>query len=265
MQMRLMREIRFSLGPESPESRPMGNSWSGVPGSDALVPHVILRAIVTGPVDPRTGYLCNITVIDRLLRDHAIQWLRRESAGPTRGGCVAGALRHLWPVVEPHTPRPASLVTLTLCVTPHLSFTVNRGDPHMVSMTYAFEFSAAHRLYCEDMSAEENQRTFGPCTNPNGHGHNYVVSITLTGDPDPRTGTIIDLGACERIVNAAVIDRFDHKHLNMDCPEFSTLNPSVENITRVVYDKLDGAFAPATLTRVRVYETPKTYAEYTGE
>ncbi len=135
----------------------------------------------------------------------------------------------------------------------------------MVSMTYAFEFSAAHRLYCPDLSEEENRAVFGRCTNPNGHGHNYVVEVTLGGDPDAKTGTIIDLGKCESIVNETVIDRFDHNHLNEDCPEFKTQNPTVENITRVIHEKLKDAFSPVRLVRVRVYETPKTYAEYSGE
>lgn len=132
----------------------------------------------------------------------------------------------------------------------------------MVSLTYAFEFSAAHRLYCPDLSDEENRRLFGRCTNANGHGHNYVVRVTLKGAPDPRTRSIVALGNFEQIVNQRIIDRFDHKHLNLDCSEFASVNPTVENITRVIFDKLENAFPPARLESVRVYETPKTYAEY---
>lgn len=229
-----------------------------------MVPFVTLRAVVTGPVDPSTGYLCNIHAIDRLLRARAVERLRDAAGDPARRGGVAAEMAGLWDAVAPHAPRPARLERLVLRVTPHLSFSVRRGETGMVRMTYSFEFSAAHRLWCAELSAEENRRVFGRCTNPNGHGHNYVVKVTVAGTPDARTGTLVALGAFQRIVRESVIDRFDHKHLNEDCPEFASLNPSVENITRVVFDKLRGAFAPATLDRVRVYETPKTYAEYAG-
>jgi len=131
----------------------------------------------------------------------------------------------------------------------------------MVSMSYDFEFSAAHRLYCPDLSDAENRRVFGRCMNAHGHGHNYVVRVTIRGRPDDATGALLPIGDVARVVNERVIDRFDHKHLNLDCPEFADLIPSVENITRVIFDKLRGGFGPAVLERVRVYETPKTYAE----
>ncbi|NOS99093.1 MAG: 6-carboxytetrahydropterin synthase [Phycisphaerales bacterium] len=128
-------------------------------------------------------------------------------------------------------------------------------------MTYAFEFSAAHRLYCASLNAEENRRLFGKCANPNGHGHNYVLEVTVRGIPDAASGVLIGLDALARIVNERVIERFDHKHLNLDCAEFAELNPSVENIARVIFEKLNGAFEPAALDCIRVYETPKTWAE----
>ena len=138
----------------------------------------------------------------------------------------------------------------------------------MVTITQSFEFAAAHRLYVPDLSEEENRRVFGKCTNPNGHGHNYVLEVTLAGEPDPGSGTLVDLPVFEAAVKERVIDRFDHKHLNLDCPEFARLNPTVENITRVIWDLLEDAFGPSTAGRlrtVRVWETPKTFAEYRGE
>ncbi len=268
-----MREIRFSLGPHPSDPAKAagcsergrgGNAWAGAPASDALAPYLTLRAVVMGPVDPKTGYLCNIRAIDSLLRERAVDRISEAADDPRRRSRVGAEVSALWDAVHPHTPPPAQLECLSLWLTPHLAFSVCRGDPSMVSMTYAFEFSAAHRLWCAAFSDEENLRVFGRCTNPNGHGHNYIVRVTVFGAPSSETGTVVDLGAFERIVNEAVIDRFDHKHLNEDCPEFASLNPSVENITRVIYDKLKDAFAPAALARVRVYETAKTYAEYSG-
>ena len=134
----------------------------------------------------------------------------------------------------------------------------------MVHLTQSFEFSASHRLYCADFTDEENRRVFGKCSNPNGHGHNYVVEVTVAGTPDAATGTIIDEPHFERTVKDLVIDRLDHQHLNLDCDEFKSLNPSVENIARVIWNRLDGAFQRGQLAAVRVWETPKTYAECTG-
>ena len=134
----------------------------------------------------------------------------------------------------------------------------------MVLLTQQFEFSAAHRLHCPQLSAEENRRTFGKCNNPGGHGHNYLLEVTVIGTPDPKTGAVLSLPQFEQTVQERVIDRLDHKHLNADTPEFRDVNPSVENIARVIWGMLERHVGPATLHRVRVWETAKTCAEYAG-
>ncbi len=135
----------------------------------------------------------------------------------------------------------------------------------MVSVTESFEFAASHRLHCPSMSEEENRALFGKCANPNGHGHNYVVEVTVRGTPDAATGRIVSIQQLESIVKEQVVDRFDHKHLNLDCPEFANLNPSVENIATVIWGLLNGRFESTPLAKVRVWETPKTYAEIETE
>ncbi|MBI4579727.1 MAG: 6-carboxytetrahydropterin synthase [Planctomycetes bacterium] len=134
----------------------------------------------------------------------------------------------------------------------------------MLSVTQTFEFAAAHRLHCATMTDEENRAYFGKCNNPNGHGHNYVLEVTVAGAGDAPSPCVLPAARFEQIVKQRVLDRFDHKHLNQDCPEFRELNPSVENIARTIWGLLDGQFAPARLARVRVWETAKTYAEYSG-
>ncbi len=264
--MRLMREIRFSLGPESPSERASINGWAGMPGSDAICPHLILQAVVSGPVEKRTGYLCNIKLIDKLLRENAVEHLRIVFLNARRRCRVAEETVNLWKTLANQSPPTTVLEQVTLQLSPHASVSVSREEPTMARSTYAFEFSAAHRLWCPDMTDLENFATFGRCTNPNGHGHNYVLRVTLKGQPDPRFGTLISLAECERIVTERVIDRFDHKHLNLDCSDFAERNPSVENIAMVIFDLLTDKFPPpATLDRVRVYETPKTWAEYDGK
>lgn len=135
----------------------------------------------------------------------------------------------------------------------------------MVELTQCFEFSASHRLHVASLSEDENRRVFGKCNNPSGHGHNYRVEITVAGEASGPTGRVVELPMFEETVRREVIDRFDHKHLNTDTAEFAALNPSVENIARVIWELLRDKFAPVRLKRIRVWETAKTYAEFAGE
>jgi 6-pyruvoyltetrahydropterin/6-carboxytetrahydropterin synthase len=264
--MRLMREIRFSLLPEAPAPDVGANSWAGRPGAAAMVPYVVLRAVVSGRVDPATGYLCPITMIDRLLRERAVPILQSRFAECSGRFLPAPTtLAQLWEPMRGGLPRGLALEELRLNTTPYLSFAAWAGGLPMIRMTQSFEFSASHRLHCPQLSDEENRRVFGKCNNPHGHGHNYVVDVTIEGDPDPQTGVILGLPGFEAAVKERVIDRFDHKHLNADCPEFAARNPSVENITRTVWDHLVTAFPGCRLCSVRVWETSKTYAEYDGK
>ena len=138
----------------------------------------------------------------------------------------------------------------------------------MVRVSQKFEFSATHRLHNTSLSDDENCRTYGKCNNPHGHGHNYEVQVTLAGRPDGN-GLLVDVPRFERLVREAVIDRLDHKNLNVEVPEFrdAKLIPSVENIAMVIYRMLKPKFveANAKLAAVTVWETPKTWCEYAGE
>ncbi|MCH8926476.1 MAG: 6-carboxytetrahydropterin synthase [Proteobacteria bacterium] len=134
----------------------------------------------------------------------------------------------------------------------------------MMKITRREEFSAAHRLFNPGYSDEKNEALYGPCANPNYHGHNYVVEVTLRGPVDPDTGMTFNLADLKETMRREVIDKVDHKNLNLECREFASLNPSVENMARVIWNRLDGAFGAARLASIRVWETPKTYAEYSG-
>jgi len=261
-----MREVRFCL--DAAPSDPVLNSWAGWPDDGRIAPYLVLRATVSGPVDRRTGYMCNITLIDRLLRDQAIPHLQRtwSTTGGSGGARLAGpaAVAALWGRLEGHTPGGTRLESLQLASTPYRSFTACRGDLPMITMTESFEFAASHRLFCADLPDDRNREIFGKCSNPNGHGHNYVLEVSVAGEPDPGSGTVMDHARFQRTVKQHVIDRFDHTHLNSDVGEFARLNPTVENITRVIWDLLVDQFHPARLARVRVWETPKTWAEYAG-
>lgn len=265
---RLTREVRFSVDRDWAGhvefTRAVTNSFGGWPSAVGIVPYLRLRATVAGEPDPITGYLCNIAILDDLLRRHAIPFAAESLRAHGWRMSAEHLLAHVWERVAPELPRHAPLVELELCPTPHLRYAIRREDPTMVLLTQQFEFSAAHRLHCPQFTPEQNHQTFGKCNNPNGHGHNYLVEVTVVGEPDPRSGAVLPLPRFEQVVKERVIDRLDHKHLNTDTDEFREVNPSVENIARVIWGLLAEQVAPATLHRVRVWETPKTWAEYAG-
>lgn len=123
-------------------------------------------------------------------------------------------------------------------------------------------FNAAHRLFNPAWNDEENARVFGKCSNPNYHGHNYELEVKIIGVPGAKTGFVIDLKVLSDIVKENVLDKMDHKNLNLDVPEFKDLNPTVENISFIIYEILRKKIEPGLDLMVRVYETPRNFAEY---
>lgn len=126
------------------------------------------------------------------------------------------------------------------------------------------KFNAAHRLLNHNWSDEKNAEVFGKCNSPNYHGHNYILETWLEGEINPDTGYVIDLGILKNIIKEEVEDPFDHKNLNLDCPEFKTLNPTAENIAVVIFGKLKKRLPQFKLT-VRLYETENNYVEYSED
>ncbi len=133
-------------------------------------------------------------------------------------------------------------------------------------ITRRAEFSASHVCANPELSAEENRRLYGAAANPYGHGHNYVLEIGLEGTPDPVTGMIVDLKDVKQILNEAVIDQFDHRHLNREVPPFDRIVPTAENIAIEIWRRLEPRFdgTPARLAVVRLYETDDLFVEYRG-
>lgn len=123
-------------------------------------------------------------------------------------------------------------------------------------------FNAAHRLYRKDWPADKNKEVFGLCANDNYHGHNYRLDVKIVGEIDPETGYVIDLGKLNQIILTEVHDRFDHKNLNLDCPEFENLNPTGENIVVVIYNLLRAKLDSRYDLQVRLWETERNYFEY---
>jgi 6-pyruvoyltetrahydropterin/6-carboxytetrahydropterin synthase len=130
-------------------------------------------------------------------------------------------------------------------------------------LTRRYWIAASHRLHSDEMSAEENWETYGKCNNPYGHGHNYGVEITVSGQVDPKTGMICDLGELDGFVNANVVERFDHQNLNT-LKEFEQLVPTSENLCEAIYDIVKQGFKAAHLEKVKLQETSQNSFEYAG-
>jgi 6-pyruvoyltetrahydropterin/6-carboxytetrahydropterin synthase len=135
----------------------------------------------------------------------------------------------------------------------------------MVYLTRKAEFAASHFYHNPALSPEENQRLFGKCNNPNGHGHNYTLEITVKGEVDPRSGFVVDLKELKEILNHEVLDAMDHRFLNKEVPEFRERIPTTENIAIAVWKRLEDRLKVARLHRVRVYETPDLFVDFYGE
>jgi 6-pyruvoyltetrahydropterin/6-carboxytetrahydropterin synthase len=131
-----------------------------------------------------------------------------------------------------------------------------------VSVYRREHFNAAHRLHNPAWDEAKNDIVFGKCNNPNYHGHNYEMEVKVTGEPAADTGFVIDLKLLSDTIKENILEKFDHKNLNLDLPEFAKLNPTVENIVIIIYDILRREIDPKLDLQIRLYETPRNFAEY---
>jgi len=131
-----------------------------------------------------------------------------------------------------------------------------------VSVYRKTHFNAAHRLHNPEWDDATNQKVFGKCNNPYYHGHNYDLVVKVTGEVDPRTGYVVDMKILKDLIEEHVLDRFDHKNLNIEVEEFKTLNPTAENIAIVIYNILREQLQSSLDLTVRLYETERNFVEY---
>ncbi|HRQ74800.1 MAG TPA: 6-carboxytetrahydropterin synthase [Phycisphaerales bacterium] len=259
----LARSIRFSVSLTSSSSQPGLNGLGGNPPMRGIGAFYELEIRCQGTPDPQTGYLVNISALDRAARLHAVPAIEkavqaRVEVEPTI------VLRSIFDSLR------AEIGAIFACIrwrlTPYYCIAMSVSDTNTAMLSQQFEFSASHRLACPSLSETENHAIFGKCSNPNGHGHNYriepTIAVPLNNDGTPRSG--FNLLQLERIVHDEVLIRFDHKHLNLDTPEFAAVNPSVENISRVCFDILQEPIrnAGGRLVHVSVWETEKTRCTY---
>lgn len=262
----LTRTVRLSINPPGAPAAESPNGFAAAPSMHGLGRHYEFSVTCRGEADPTTGYLIDIKAVDKAVHATLLPLIQAACAN----NALADPAQTLAAGVDAlRTAIGPGLESVRWNLSPYYSLEVSphtHQQPSAALLRQRFDFAAAHRLDVPSLTPEQNRALFGKCNNPGGHGHNYqlepVVEVPLESPPH------FGLQQLEHAVQRAIIDRFDHKHLNNDTPEFCLsrggVNPSVENIARVFFDLLSAelAGAPVRLRAITVWETDRTSATF---
>jgi len=261
---KLLRQVRFSVNPFLSKDCRGYNSFASKPAGEGLAIFLELSVEVTGPVNPATGFVINVSEIDGNVREYAVpiftERIKQNFHEAKHIGFseIFELLRSAWKRLTVKLGT-AQLSELGIKLNPYRKIAINAKDLNMVYFSEKFEFAAMHKLWNDEFSEQHNIEVFGKCANPTGHGHNYIVEVTLEM---PRTRNDFHIGNFEEIVDDEFIKLVDHKNLNVDVEQFGKTNPTVENIVTLAWNQLIDKFGKAKLHRVTVWETDKTYCSY---
>jgi len=259
----LSRIVRFCLNTDTGERPGRYNTFAAWPPMRGLGCFYQIRIRCQGEPDPITGYFMNIKEIDQATWEHALSYLARlladelSSAEIPVGRVMQTMLERIQPALS------HSVVEMRLDLTPYYSVIIRSLDMSSLLMSQQFEFAAAHRLHVPEFSDQKNREVFGKCNNPSGHGHNYRLEVVVRAPVD-GAGHILPAEQLDQLVYESVLDKLDHKNLNVDVPQFAEVNSSVENIARVIYGMLNNPVREIglELDQVSVWETSKTVCTY---
>ena len=266
----LSRTLRFCLnGPEgliepADTSIPGRNTFSSWPAMRGFGRYYELHVLCVGEADPVTGYFINIKHIDVAARRTILPYLLKLTQSPSVGITPMGqVMQTMIQLLQPALDD--SVGRLRMSLSPFYSLEIRKSDMSHIIIRQQYEFSAAHRLHVPSLTDAQNREMFGKCNNPAGHGHNYRIEVAVRAPVDEK-GQIPLVEKLDAVVDDAVIQKLDHKHLNVDIKEFETLNPSVENIVKVIHGFLASPIGKlgVELEEVSVWETPKTMCTYRG-
>lgn len=262
---RLVRYVRFSVDPFDPVTRQGFNPYASRPASQGLAIFLELGVEASGPAEPASGFVVNVGDIDQAVRRHAAPLLAdliRNRYGRHVSIGLEEIVELLWVCREGLRDKlgTATLDALRLKLTPFRYVEVRSEDPDMVYYSEKFEFAAMHKLWNPALPDQENLALFGKCANPAGHGHNYVMEVTVR----IPSGQAFDAMGLERTVDERFIQVMDHKNLNADVPHFGHVNPTMENIAQFAWEGLVGRFGQADLHSVTIWESDRTSCTYYG-
>jgi 6-pyruvoyltetrahydropterin/6-carboxytetrahydropterin synthase len=274
---KLTRQVRFSINPFLQEDVEGANPYASQPAGEGLSIFFELSVGLTGDLDRSTGFVMNVLDIDETVRAVVVPLFAKRIKADFKKAKYIGLyeLAELLKSAREELVRHsfseggfdrAVLSELTLKLNPFRKLSLNCSgaaeDCKMIYFGEKFEFAAMHRLWNDELSDERNFALFGKCANPTGHGHNYVIEVTIEITADRSDFCIGDF---EKIVDDEFIKHVDHKNLNVDVSGLSSVNPTVENIASFAWDRLVGKFSPAKLHCVTVWETDKTSCSYFGQ
>lgn len=264
--MKLTRRVAFSAGHRywlsslSPEeNKRLFGPWAS-PYNHGH--NYILDVTTEGQLNPANGMVVNIKTIDDILKRDVVAQFDQRSINDEipyfadRSTSLENLASYIWHQLK-GLPAEAELARIRLEEMPTLWVELTKTA---MTLTRTYEFAASHRLHNPALPQSENDELYGKCNNPAGHGHNYILEVTVQGEPDPKTGFLCDLGQLDAVVNKEVVDRYDHKNLNVDLPEFEGRMTTSEIVVQEIWDRLAGVI-PATLYRVRLHETARNIFE----
>ncbi|MBM4028913.1 MAG: hypothetical protein FJ280_26485 [Planctomycetes bacterium] len=263
---RLGRHVRFSIDPFFDAHGPGFNSYASKPAGAGLSLFLELVVELVGMPDPQTGLLVNVSEIDQVVRRHAVPVFTERIREHLRRGEHIGfpkiaALLHAAQERLGDKFGPARVDRLILKLNPFRRLAMETNAPGLLYFSEKFEFAATHTLWNDRFSEPRNRAVFGKCANPTGHGHNYLVEVTVRTSAD---GPGLEIGEFERIVDTQFMQRVDHKNLNLDVPAFRERIPTVENLAVFAWEHLAGRFGAAQLHGITVWESDRTYCTYYG-
>lgn len=286
----LSRQVRFSITPFSPDQPAGFNSYASKPTGTGLGIYLALWVELEGDLDPETGFIVNVSVIDDVIREHFIP----EFSGAVTDFFEAGkavSVDDLAILLVSGVPELSyifrknhakTLKSLRLELNPYRSISLDcrlgqktqlkqqkglSGGANMLAYTEKFEFAAMHKLWNDAFNEQQNLDAFGKCANPAGHGHNYVLEVTVRFPAESQatenTEDTFSIPEFQRAVKTGFVDLVDHKNLNVDVPGFESLNPTVENLAFYAWQRLKGGVP--NLSRITVWENDRTYCTYSED
>jgi len=261
---KLCRSVRFSINPFCDEDVEGDNPYASRPAGRGLAIFFELSIVLAGEIEPETGFVVNVTAIDRAVQQSVVplfsRRLRLAYAGRRHIGFgeIAAVLREAHRGLAGKFGR-ANVGELALKLNPFREVRLKYEDFEMLYFSEKFEFAATHKLWNDKFGEQRNFELFGKCASRAGHGHNYIVEVTVAAQPGGFC-----IGEYERTVSRELIELVDHKNLNVEVERFSRVIPTVENLAVFAWDRLEGKFGTQRLHCITVWETDKTCCAYYG-
>ncbi len=261
----LSRQVRFSLNPFSIQQVQGFNSYASKPCGQGLSVYLSLRVDLASELDPDTGFVVNVSEIDAVVRREVVPLFAKmiyetfQNRQTSTLISLVEVLKRSWITIA-DSFQPKVVTQLSLELNPFRRITIQSDEAKMFIVSEKFEFSAMHQLWNDKFDEVKNFEVFGKCANAAGHGHNYILEVSVE-----KTTEFQDDGwhcEFEKSVKEHFLDLVDHKNLNVDVEAFESLNPTVENLSLLAWQKLEKRVKNAKLHKVVVWENDRTYCSY---